>query len=223
MTNKLILIIFILLLNGFASLITIDDNIVYDPILDSYWQRDLTKFTSQTLTSQINQIENLSQYQNRNWVMASQQQLNLLWHNYSDFLNFFTPTWSSGSHDVFEGRLSTPVSSMNALEVFTDLNWDEVTRGTYTGSFAVDNQGIFPVSSTEHFFIYDQNSHPEIGAWVVTAGPIPEPSTLFMMIIGLIIIFITFGIRNKFNRLIDSNFMRLKKQTEIQHNRTSAS
>ncbi len=178
----------------------INNELVLDDITGKIWYRDVAAFTSQGYSQQLDSISSLDRYYDINgdgstdtltWNMASHSDVLDLVSNYqldnginrNDFM------------EHFYGR----------REYLGNLGWEDTIEGRFAGT--EDEYGIFRL---QHLFSYLRNDYYESGethvsgltsfpiglsvwgAWATAeveyadAEPIPEPTTVVLLGIGLV-------------------------------------
>lgn len=160
-----------------ATIIEINDSVLFDDINEMYWVTDFTLFTNQTYYEQLDSIISLSLEPDfdlpiAEWRMATYSDINPMRDEYlqagqSDFVQHVTPWCQQGNHFMISGRLNHVWD--DSTSVF-DVEWyTPVLPGSAVGPWC---PGPLPHPVTD----------THLSAWVCAeVVPVPEPATMFLL------------------------------------------
>jgi len=186
-----------------AQLIDLGNGVVFDNVENRYWIQDLSLFSGQTHTQQLDTIASLnsnSLYQNSawsSWHLASYDEAYSLYTTWGSWENFFTPCdvgYASlqdgeGHYTYFWGRYD-----QTYIDSSSGTTYDKVMHKT---TLEINGVPQSPWGGMVNLILPDssETSFPavSVGAWVTAnyisdyqpPQTVPEPSTLFLLIAGL--------------------------------------
>jgi hypothetical protein len=172
-------ITFLTPLNGHSTLIEVSDpsgHVTYDDQTGYYWIWDLNYFSSQTYDQQLDTIDGLNTIGNEyfglsGWHMANFEEMESLWaYEASELVTVFNPTYIDPTSISYAGRFDEIFPYYIPSHYFGNVH---IVHGT------PEKWGLY------NYGIYDHDISDRYGAWVLTAGPVPEPATFILFSSGI--------------------------------------
>lgn len=155
---------------GLTTLTSGSDVVVSDSLAGLVWYADLSDFTAQTYSAQLNSIAGLNTvdyFQVNDWHMASFTEMQALWANgETEITNAFLPSIIDGADSHWIGR----------------YDYNEGLSSGYHWEGVISTSGIIPLTNAA---IGDSAASDWHGAWAVGTLPaVPTPSAILLGGIG---------------------------------------
>lgn len=176
-------LILLIISSGMAHATLTDHNnldsghVIYDDDAGRYWMWDLSAFTDMTYAEQVATVSNdyaaTNYFGINNWHMAKLDEMQTLfngsrtWEDLKIFWPSYINGYDGGAQIHWAGRFDSPVTDTynhSVAAFYADSNTEMIGYGYYPAA--------------------DATKYSKVGAWV-TASPVPEPSTMLLLSVGL--------------------------------------